>query len=75
MSKPKKYKSYHTDEPPTMCTQPGYENRQLCQGCIEEGHIQLPVDEAFDCKMVFSSGEGQCCCCSKEHGIRTEDDW
>lgn len=77
MSRPKKYDSYYTQENSMQCTQEGYEHRFICQGCLEEGHIQLPVDVAFDCKMVFIRGretKGQCCCYSKEHGLRKGDD-
>lgn len=82
MSKPKKYKQYYTEEMAVQCTQEGYEHRWICQGCLEEGHVQLPNDQALDCKMVFMvrneegklESRGQCCCYSKEHGLRKDDD-
>jgi hypothetical protein len=75
-SKPDKYRGYYTTEPAVKCTQEGYEGRPICQGCIEEGHVQGEPSEVHDCKMVFVvDGEtrGQCCCYSKSHGIREED--
>jgi hypothetical protein len=77
MSKPKKYSQYYTQEKPVKCTQVGFEHRDICQGCLEEGHVQLPSSEAFDCKMVFidedNKQHGQCCCYAKEHGLRKDD--
>ncbi len=76
MSKPKRYPHYYTDEESVQCTQPGYEHRFICLGCVEEGHIQLPTRDAFDCKMVFykdGKSMGQCCCYSGAHGLRKED--
>ena len=74
MSKLKKYtEGYYTKEEPIQCTQKGYEHRWICSGCLEEGHIQMSCDEALDCKMVFikdNKTHGQCCCYSKEHGLR-----
>lgn len=79
-SKPDKYSDYYTTEPAVQCTQKGYEHRFICQGCRDEGHVQLPTSEYHDCKMVFVvDGEtcGQCCCYSKEHGKRglTAEEW
>lgn len=75
MSKPKKYSGYYTKEEPIQCTQPGYEHRWICSGCVEEGHIQMDTMDAYDCKMVFlkdGKTHGQCGCYSKEHGLRKE---
>lgn len=77
MSKPERYKhqGYYTEEPFVPCPQPGFEHRFICRGCLEEGHIQLPTDVAYDCKMVLIENKvtkGQCCCYSKEHGLREE---
>jgi len=80
MTMPKKYRGrrqgYYTKEQGIKCTQDGFEHRYLCEGCIEEGHEQLPTSDALDCKIVFSKdGEtiGQCQCYSKEHGMRNDD--
>ena len=77
-SKPKKYDHYYTKENPVQCTQPGFEHRWLCPGCVEEGHVQMETTEAYDCKMVFLDEDGktlgQCMCYSKEHGLVKDDD-
>ena len=81
-SKPAKYDHYYTEDAPIQCTQEGYEHRWICPGCLEEGHVQLPSDVAFDCKMVFMERnaegvletKGQCMCYSKEHGLRKDED-
>ena len=79
MTMPDRYKhnvnGYYTNESPVQCDEPGYEYRWICQGCREEGHKQGEPDEVHDCKMVFvkeGKTQGQCCCYSKEHGIRSE---
>lgn len=78
--RPDKYSDYYTDEEPVKCTQPGFEHRWICLGCVEERHKQGDASKVLDCKMVFVTRDittgkmvthGQCCCYSAEHGTRS----
>lgn len=81
MSKPKRYDDYYTEEEFVKCTQPGFEHSWICQGCLEEGHVQDNPRVVHDCKMVFLKrneegkleSHGQCCCWSEAHGKREDD--
>ena len=46
--------------------------RSVCPNCVN--HEQGEVDKVHDCKNIFVDDQdrtfGQCCCYSKEHGIR-----